>query len=209
MATIQQQQQAKVETEDDEPKISSKRTRRMQMRLNGDLQFYKSQMKNYLMTTRFNNMTWTENQMYRSRIGIERGCIYGTPEANTIQISEDAIIFVLEMNNETNSIIGIGMIRNHAIIRKHHIYSNDNYNRYAYLGRSRIDRSEMTEMEEKIMKAFDILCFTGPRHMKRLQGLKMFPIDILYKCRKVLDLMEFIRQMFKSRITTTTMAIQK
>ena len=54
--------------------------------------------------------------------------------------------------------------------------------------------------EETIMKVFDILCFKGNRHMKRGQGLKMFPSRMLFNVRKKIDLVEFIRNMFKKRI---------
>jgi hypothetical protein len=58
----------------------------------------------------------------------------------------------------------------------------------------------MDEEEERIMKAFDILCFKGNRHMKRGHGLKSFPIEMLYNCSKELDLVEYITNMFKTRI---------
>ena len=188
------------ENNDENEKISSKRKRRMQLRLNGGMQHYKSSMKNILTTTRFNNETWSENEAYRNRYP-EIGCIYATPVSNSAQIADDAIMFVLEMNNDTNQIVGIGMIRNHVYIKKYRVYSNDNYNRYAYLGKHRIDRRQMTDQEEEIMKVFDILCFTGPRHMKRLQGMRQFPIDMLYRCSKIMDLNQFIVQMFKTRIS--------
>jgi len=106
-------------------------------------------------------------------------------------------MFILEMNNETNRIMGIGMVRNHPICNKYQVYSTDNYNRYVFAGKHRIDRSEMNEDEETIMKLFDILCFTGNRHMKRGQGLQSFPTDMLYRCSKELDLVQFIGAMFK------------
>jgi hypothetical protein len=58
----------------------------------------------------------------------------------------------------------------------------------------------MTEEEENIMRVFDVLCFTGARHMKRLQGIKAFPMDMLYKCSKIMDLLDFITKMFKCRL---------
>ena len=58
----------------------------------------------------------------------------------------------------------------------------------------------MTAEEERIMKVFDVLCFTGSRHMKRLQGIKAFPIDMLYRCSKIMDLIDFISKMFKRRL---------
>lgn len=182
-----------------EYELSSKRRRRMQYRLNSSLQQYHSSKKNILTTTRFNNETWNENTNYRTKIS-NIACIYPTPEENSKKIVENAILFVLEMNNDTNQIMGIGMVRNHAIAKKYRVYSNESYNRYAYLGKNRIDRSSMTPEEERIIKVFDILCFTGSRHMKRLQGIKAFPIDMLYRCSKILDLVDFISQMFKRRL---------
>ena len=105
------------------------------------------------------------------------------------------------MNNETNSILGIGMVRNHPIFNKFHVYENGNYNRYVYAGKTRIDRNEMTAEEDLIMQVFDILCFRGNRHMKRGQGLKSFPPDMLYRCSKKLDLVKFINNMFKTRLS--------
>jgi hypothetical protein len=178
--------------------ISSKRRRRMQYSLNGSLRNYHTNLKYTLTTTRFNNSTWSENRRFLNG-NPALGCIYPTPEENSSKINVNAPLFVLEMNNEENRIMGVGMVRNRAIVKKYRVYSNENYNRYAYLGRNRIDRGEMTAEEERIMKVFDILCFTGARHMKRLQGIKAFPVDMLYRCSKILDLVEFIVQMFKTR----------
>jgi len=61
----------------------------------------------------------------------------------------------------------------------------------------------MTEEENRIMKVFNILCFTRNKHMKRGQGLKSFPIDMLYNCSKKIDLVQFIKEIFKNRISNT------
>lgn len=162
---------------------------------------YRSQLKNHLTTTRFNNKTWSENEEYRKQ-NTKIGCIYPTPEPNGQNIPIEAKLFVLEMNNEQNRIMGIGLVANKPIYNKYHVYSEAKYNVYAYLGKYRIDRSEMSEEEERIMKVFDILCFKGYRHMKRLIGLKAFPADMLYNCKPILDLVEFITNMFKKRMNT-------
>jgi hypothetical protein len=104
------------------------------------------------------------------------------------------------MDNDNNKILGIGMIRNKPSTKKHFVYENGNYNRYVYVGNTRIDRKDMTEEEDTIMRVFDILCFTGNRHMKRGQGLKSFPVDILYKCSRKIDLVAFVTDMFKRRL---------
>jgi hypothetical protein len=99
------------------------------------------------------------------------------------------------------------MIRNIHHINKYSIHHINNYNRYIFTGKVRIDRRDMTNEELQIMKVFDILCFTGSRHLKRGQGLSLFPLDVLYRCNQRLNLVEFISNMFKTRllqIQTTT-----
>jgi len=159
---------------------------------------YGNSKKNFVATTRFNNKTWSENQEYVKN-NEKIGCIYPVTEPNGQNIPPDAFMMVLEMNNEQNRIMGVGLVKNKPIYNKYHVYSETKYNQYAYVGKFRIDRAEMSEMEENIMKVFDILCFTGARHLKRLTGVRTFPIDILYKCSKILDIVDFMTDMFKRR----------
>ena len=160
---------------------------------------YKKNLRQYLLTSRFTNVTWNENDNYRSTRQNMK-CVYCSPGPISCTIPNDSIMFILEMNNDTNKIIGVGMVRNHPILNKYTVYSEGNYNRYVFIGKNRIDRSQMSDEEERIMKVFDILCFTGNKHMKRGQGLKLFPIEMLYRCSERLDLVEFICEMFKTRI---------
>ena len=160
---------------------------------------YKKKSKNFLLTSRFSNVTWNENTKYREKYK-SIGCVYCSPETITQTIPIDNILFVLEMNNDTNKIMGIGMVKNNPSSGKYYVYDNGNYNRYVYVGKNRIERDSMTPEEEEMMKVFDILCFTGNQHMKRGQGLKAFPIEMLYNCSKKVDLVEFIGKMFKERL---------
>jgi hypothetical protein len=164
-----------------------------------NLRNFRAQMKHVLMTSRFNNETFEENAEFRETHA-NIGCIYCSPQTISREIMLDSVMFILEMNNDKNKIMGIGMVRNHPYSGKYNVYKNGNYNRYVYVGKHRIDRSDMTEEEDKIMQVFDILCFTGNRHMKRGQGLRAFPIETLFKCNKTLDLVGFIGNMFKSRM---------
>ena len=160
---------------------------------------YKQNLRHFLLTSRFNNQTWSENSRYRDTHK-QIKCIYCSPDPISRDIPVDAVAFVLEMNNDTNIIMGIGMISNHSQINRYRVYKEGNYNRYNYVGKGRIDRTQMTADEERIMKVFDILCFTGNTHMKRGQGLKLFPVDMLYRCSVKLDLVEFVSEMFKNRL---------
>ena len=160
---------------------------------------YKKNLHHFLLTTRFNDTTWNENKYYRStHPGIN--CIYCSPSQITESVPIDTVMFILEMNNDKNKIIGVGMVRNHPHIHRYTVYSNGNYNRYVFIGKQRIDRDDMNEEEDRIMKVFDILCFTGNKHMKRGNGLQLFPVEMLYRCSKLIDLVQFICDMFKKRL---------
>jgi hypothetical protein len=159
---------------------------------------YTNNLKHYLMTSRFTNATWRENVIYREKYK-NIGCIYCAPQQVSKSIAIDKIMFILEMNNETNKIMGIGMVRNHYYCNKYNVYEEGNYNRYVYVGKNRIDRTEMNDEEEIIMKIFDILCFYGTTHSKRGQGLKCFPIPMLYRCSKKMDLVDKVAEIFKRR----------
>jgi hypothetical protein len=170
-----------------------------------ELKNNKSKMEEYfkksnyiIMTSRWNQKTWEENCNYRMK-NQQIGCIYCSPTAISSKIEKDATMFILEMNNDQNRIMGIGLVRNKYVLNKYFVYDNDRYNRYVFVSKTRIDRNEMNETEEKIMKVFDILCFTGNSHLKRGHGLKAFPKEMLYKMSKRMDLVEFIANMFKSR----------
>jgi hypothetical protein len=110
-------------------------------------------------------------------------------------------MFVLEMNNDTNRIIGIGMLRN--IPRKGNIvYEEGNYNRFSYIGKKRIDRSQLDAREEALMNILDEKCFKGKGHLKRGQGLTLFPMAVLYKFENEENPIQIITQiveMFKKR----------
>jgi len=163
------------------------------------LKAFQNEMKQYLLTSRFTDATFDENKQYRMKNNVS--CIYCSPDQITKKIPYDAVVFVLEMNNEQNRIEGIGMIRNHPIVNKYNVYQDGNYNRYVFKGKHYISRSDIKSQEEEaLMKAFDILCFTGNKHMKRGQGLKSFPIEMLYNCRNTLNIIKFICNMFKARI---------
>ena len=61
----------------------------------------------------------------------------------------------------------------------------------------------MTEEEEQVFAAFDIICFKGCNHQKRGHGITIFPLDVVEKCKKLIDLPEFVWTMFKNRAQKT------
>lgn len=169
------------------------------MRYKMEFKQYTKTIQRFIMTSRFNAATWQENRNYRTQ-NPKFGCIYCSPCPVSGRIPIDSVMFVLEMNNDENRIMGIGMVKNHPRVNGLIVYKNCNYNRYQFYGKHRIDRADMEGIEEAVMTAFDILCFTGNSHQKRGHGLKVFPLDMLFRCMRVIDLVEFITGMFKRRM---------
>ena len=192
----------------------SKKDRRQEFRKHSDYRKYVKELTRFIVTTRFNAKTWEENKHYRKN-NESIGCIYGSPTEVGISsplggpinknFHGESILFVLEMNNDENKIMGIGMIKNKSHIKKFRIYSNDIYNRYGYIGRHRIDRNEICEEDSYIMDVLDQLCFYGSGHLKKIPGITGFPIDKLFRLykKKNLDLVEFITNLFKKKINET------
>lgn len=131
-----------------------------------------------LTITRFNNETFEQNKRWRE-INKFAGCIYGIPKEPTDNISIKNILYVIEMNNTTNTIEGIGIIVNKKIDKsknKIRIYDDRNYNRYIYVGSYRIDKSDfIDETAKTIKKILEIFLFKGSKHSKRGQGINILP----------------------------------
>ena len=101
----------------------------------------------HIGTTRFNNTTFGENQLYRYKEGID-GCIYGLPVAMPRKVARGAMIFVIEMNIQSKQIMGIGYVPNFRYRDKvYPIYESRGYNRYIYKGRRRIARENIQDKE--------------------------------------------------------------
>ena len=162
-------------------------------------EYEKQFIKSRLMTTRFNESTEMENHDFREKNN-HTGCIYNCPTIVSEKIPKDINLFVLEMNNDTNRIIGIGLVVHKLPINKNYkVHKNRDYNINTYIGKYRIERETMSPDEEFIMQVFDRLCFQGQNHMKRGQGITAFPSKILYRCRKIIDLVTSVEDMFKTR----------
>jgi hypothetical protein len=175
------------------------RVKQLKKEENLKVSLYRKEMRVYLMTSRFNTKTREQNDIYRTNHW-QNGCIYCSPEPISQKIPLNSKMVVLEMDNDTNKIFGVGMIMNKPY-NKCSVYEEQNYNRYNYIGKYRIKREEFNEKEEAVFKALDILCFTGNEHMKRGQGIRMFPLKMLLRCKDIVDIPDFIDKMFVSRFS--------
>jgi len=125
----------------------------------------------YIASTRFNEETLIENRKYKESKNIE-GCIYGA----SIKIYEkyplNVTMFVVEMNNTTNKIEGIGIIKNMlALDKRYKIYEEGDYNRYVYKGKYWLSRDQIMRLNEDIVQIFEIILFKGKSNLKRMSGI--------------------------------------
>ena len=149
----------------------------------------------YLASTRFNAETWKQNQNWRD-INKHKGCIYGSPVRIKDDVPIGANIIVLEMHNDINKIVGVGLVKNNlALDKRYKIYDWGNYNRYTYKGEFRVDRTLCNKEEEKVMVILDQLMFKGSRHLKRGSGITCLPRWIVHN--RHIDFTEKITDMFK------------
>ncbi len=151
----------------------------------------------YLTCTRFNTDTFKQNEAWRKN-NQHVGCIYGTPVRMKDDIFVNSVVIVLEMQNDINKIVGIGIIRNSIEKdKRYNIYEWGNYNRYTYKGDYRISRGELRAHEEKVLTILDMLCFKGSRHLKRGSGITSLPTWIVTNSH--IDFTSEIQEMFRER----------
>ena len=124
----------------------------------------------YLACTRFNHNTYAENMNYRHKNNIN--AIYGSTLKIRGIYSQGCLMFIAEMNNQTNEIEGIGLIQNLLVCNKsHNIYENSEYNRYIYKGKYWLSRSQINELNPQILEIFDNILFKKKSHLKCRIGI--------------------------------------
>jgi hypothetical protein len=155
----------------------------------------------YIATTRFNETTYQQNVIYKSRIGTT-GCLYGTPMKIKDKIPLESHVYVIEMNNSINKIEGIGLIVNQQVLDKNYrIYDDMDYNRYIYKGNKHISVSKLTdEYEKRVIHVLEQLLFKGERHCKRAQGITALP-DWITHNKYGFDFVQCIHKIFKKYVT--------
>jgi len=137
-----------------------------------------------VLISRFTEATFQETIRYRETHQIK--CIYGA----TRRISDslpDCPYFMIEMNNDTNKIMGIGVITK-ELSNKAKVYENPYFNRYLYKGNQYIPAEQINK---DIVEELEKILFYGRNHLKR-GGITLFPPSKMKK--------EYINE-FKSKLT--------
>jgi hypothetical protein len=131
-----------------------------------------------VVTGRFNSETLISNYEYRRRH--EFKCMYCCPSKLSPKILHDTLVFVIEMNNSTNMIEGIGLIKNKPEMEKYFkVHLDGNTNRYIYIGKYFIDRKTMENYNPQLVQILEQILFKGKTHSKRGSGLTIIPQKVL------------------------------
>jgi hypothetical protein len=161
-----------------------------------------SSMPTEIVTTRFNQATWEQNCDWRRQNQWE-GCIYGSPTRMKDSIGPGAAVAVIEMNNQTNRVEGIGLLANRVVCDKRYaIYEWGNYNRFVYRGRYRIDRRDMSDDEAIFIEKMERILFWGLGHLKRGHGMTRLPRKTME--RSDLNVTASINKMFTDRFKSSS-----
>lgn len=157
-----------------------------------------------LASTRFNNDTWNENQRFREKNNLH-GCIYCSPQTMSAKIEWGSIVFIVEMNNSTNEIEGIGIVKNKPITERGGIYETLNFNRYVFIGEYRINRDVLIRYQPKIVEALDHILFKEKTHLKRGCGITRIPEKLLkHRICEGIDIKKEISRVFIQQFSKTS-----
>lgn len=135
----------------------------------------------FLMSTRFSNETYEQNRLYRELNNIQE-YIYCQRIQIKSQIPLNTLLYLVEMNNSTNQILGIGLIKNFIVTDKcHKVYSSNDFNRYIYKANYRLDREDLLTSNPSLLVALETICFKGKTHLKRIPGISVIPDKLLFQ----------------------------
>lgn len=147
----------------------------------------------YLLTTRFNNETFEENKIFRLKHNFN-GCIYNEPREIPCSVNINHKLFVFEMNNQKNEIMGIGLL-DKQVYKRYKVHRDMNYNRYTYIGKYRLDRDYITREDMEYLKIIETIVFKGKDHVKRGHGFISIPQKKIEKNKK--ELLHFILRLIQ------------
>ena len=139
----------------------------------------------HIGTTRFTNKTYKENLSWKKKKNW-RGCIYGFDKKIPTCVNNNDYVFIIEMNNEENKIMGIGLIKNIYIpSNRSRIYESHSWNRYVYKSEYHISRNDIlvTERNKIAIKFLEQLLFYGSKHFKRSQGCSILSFNRILTCQ--------------------------
>ena len=127
-----------------------------------------------IYTTRFNSYTYLENQRYKeNKMHGFSGALYSTTLPFPVNTSDEKYLFVLDMNNTTNKLLGVSFLKNKlAKDQNINMYADPSFNNCIYKTQFYIDLQESNSQIHKLWRTFienefEKYLFYGKSNMKR------------------------------------------
>ena len=152
-----------------------------------------NKFQKHLVTIRYTNDTYVEVKKY-CETHEKYSWIYSTKYMPKNVEEKNKLMFMIEMNNTTNQITGIGIIKiklSDIQQQKYPIHEVVETNNYQIIATYRKDRSEMNVFEESVMKMLDVICFKNRGNHKNFKGIATFSVDCGF------DLIDFFTVMMR------------
>ena len=158
-----------------------------------------------IYTTRFTSETYEENRAYKQNMldGF-KGSLYSTTLSFPVNASMSKYFFVLDMNNTTNKLMGVGFMKNllakdqNIRVHKRQGFNLNIYKSDFYISLDSVDSVDSVEKGGRslwktfLAKEFESYLFYGKSNMKRGGAFTRFPLKKMeYKHLKFL-LMLFV-----------------
>ena len=155
-----------------------------------------------VVTGRFNNETRDANYAYRKKHNYT--CMYCVPYELSPKIFYKTPVFVIEMNNSSNKIEGIGLIKNKPETNRYYkVHEHGNTNRFIYIGNYFLERESIDNYNSKLVYILEEILFKGYTHSKRGSGLTTIPEKVLkFDICEGMDIKKEIKKIFVTHFRT-------
>lgn len=188
-------------SEEEDPILKKIRKRQLKRRIRHlETAYWDKHPTHFIETTRFNSASLEVNRHARGE-----GCLYGNPYP--LKKRQQPFRFVLELNNDTNRIEGVGLISAKSLLRGsqevfRNVYENVLFNQNVYRGQYRVGRKVLDDYNEfsaELIQQLEDCCFHGFHHVKRGNGFSKLPFVHILSLEKEfgVDLVDFLRGIFK------------
>ncbi|RZD41561.1 MAG: hypothetical protein CXT73_04790 [Methanobacteriota archaeon] len=128
---------------------------------------------NYIGLAHFDNKTYKENIEWKRKKNFT-GCVYGLQQFLPDSIPHESDVYMIDMNNETNQIVGIGLIKKVYIPKnRSRIYNNPEFNRYVIKSPFYRDRTFLIKKDKEIIEFLENILFKGYSHLKRTSNMTL------------------------------------
>jgi hypothetical protein len=127
-----------------------------------------------VMVTHFDHTTWAEFERQFAE-GYGRVQYYNSPSLITrtrVPSTDNVVIYVLEMRNDINRLMGVGMILNTPVPSPPRVYRNNRYNRVGYRILERVSLPSLCpDLNPSFIESLERTLFHGKSHCKRGKGI--------------------------------------